>query len=38
MLFRVVSRVGRGMAGLDGGGDCRKGSDSFGVEFGDVPL
>jgi len=38
MLFRVVSGVGRGMAVLDGVGDRRRGSDSFGGEFGDVPL
>ena len=38
MLFRVVSGVGRGVAVLDGGGDRQRGSDSFGGEFGDVPL
>jgi len=38
MLFRAVSGVGQGMAVLDWGGDRRRGSDSFGGEFGDVPL
>ena len=38
MLFRAVSGVGRRMAVLDGGGDRRRGSDSFGSEFGDVLL
>ena len=34
MLFRVVSGVGQGMAVLDGGGDCPRGSDSFEVNIG----
>jgi len=34
MLFRAVSGVGRGMAVLDGGGDRRRESDSFGVNLG----
>ena len=34
MLFRAVSGVGRGMAVLDGGGDRRRGSDSFGGDLG----
>jgi len=33
MPFGVVSDVGRGMSVLDGGGDRRRGRDSFGGEF-----
>jgi len=34
MPFWMVSGVGRGMCVLDGGGDRRRGRDSFGGEFG----
>jgi len=34
MPFGVVSGVGLGMSVLDGGGDRRRGRDSFGSEFG----
>ena len=38
LLFGVVSGVIPGIGVLDGGGDHRRGSDSFGGEFGEVPL
>ena len=34
MPFEMASGVGRGMGVLDGGGDRRRGMDSFGVNFG----
>jgi len=34
MLFGMVSRVGRGMGVLDGGGDRQRGRGSFGVNLG----
>ena len=34
MLFRMLSRVGRGIGVLDGSGDRRRGRSSFGGEFG----
>ena len=34
MPFGMVSGVDRGMGVLDGGGDCRRGRSSFGVNLG----